>query len=101
MRLANLTARVVVLRRSQCSNDVVEEISVKTSNRELDAGTHDRRSLHVRMEPGILGHQLQHNEPAVRWFDSPVDQRWRDSRKALGYSRGGGQLKSNISRPQW
>ncbi|KAJ8596090.1 hypothetical protein M405DRAFT_805974 [Rhizopogon salebrosus TDB-379] len=62
----------ILLRKPQHPDYLVEEACTRPSNRELNAG------------PCQRGHWLQYNERIVRWFNSPVDKRWRASRKALG-----------------
>ncbi|KAJ8583087.1 hypothetical protein M405DRAFT_829418 [Rhizopogon salebrosus TDB-379] len=69
--MAHLTTRSILLRKPQYPDYIVEETSARPSSRELDAG------------PCLRGHQLQYNERIVRWFNSPVDKRWRARRRAL------------------
>ncbi|KAJ8581518.1 hypothetical protein M405DRAFT_832319 [Rhizopogon salebrosus TDB-379] len=81
--MAHLTTRSILLRKPQYPDYLVEETSARPSSRELDAGVHHRGSYQVYMEPCLRWHQLQNNECIVRWFNSPVDKRWRPSRRAL------------------
>ncbi|KAJ8580252.1 hypothetical protein M405DRAFT_834632 [Rhizopogon salebrosus TDB-379] len=69
--MAHLTTRSILLHKPQYPDYL------------LNAGVHDRGSFRVHTEPCLRGHRLQYHERIVRWFNSPVDKRWRASRRAL------------------
>ncbi|KAJ8587820.1 hypothetical protein M405DRAFT_820705, partial [Rhizopogon salebrosus TDB-379] len=81
--MAHLTTRSILLRKPQYPDYLLEETSVRPSSREFNAGMHHRGSFQVHMEPCLCRHRLQYNERIARWFSSPVDKRWKASRRAL------------------
>jgi hypothetical protein len=56
MRVAHITARLVLLRQPQYSDYLMEETYARTSSRELDAVVRHRGSFQLHMGPCLRGH---------------------------------------------